>query len=154
MILLQTVQNTLDFSLAPLGSVFRNTFSVCGSETPGSSHQGHAKLLDKDSKHIKNTLTFPTSSLKSWVARRGDKNQGSSRTPSIRSRYTSFSHVPHPEVRAMQYANRALFGPMSRRESASPGSALRSPLSSGATPTARTPIPPGAGLDRFGMGGA
>jgi serine/threonine-protein phosphatase 5 len=26
--------------------------------------------------------------------------------------YTSFSHVPHPEVRAMQYANRALFGPM------------------------------------------
>jgi serine/threonine-protein phosphatase 5 len=26
--------------------------------------------------------------------------------------YISFSHVPHPEVRAMQYANRALFGPM------------------------------------------
>jgi len=27
-------------------------------------------------------------------------------------RYVSFSHVPHPEIRAMQYANRAFFGPM------------------------------------------
>merc|ERR1719353_1275548 len=26
--------------------------------------------------------------------------------------YTSFAHVPHPGVRAMQYANRAFFGPM------------------------------------------